>query len=44
MMGILPENTKEMYNASYEEIDEYFAWLSDRICAFTRPLDEFTGI
>ena len=44
MMGILPENTKEMYNAQYDEIHNYFAWLSDRICAFTRPLDDFTGI
>ena len=43
-MGILTENTKEMYNASWEEIDEYFDWLSNRMCAFTRPLDEFTGI
>ena len=44
MMGILPENTKEMYNASKDEIEEYFAWIELRMCAFTRPLDEFTGI
>ena len=44
MMGVLPENTKEMYNATYDEIDEYFGWLELRMCAFTRALSEFTGI
>ena len=44
MMGVLPENTKEMYNATWDEIDEYFGWLELRMCAFSRPLSEFTGI
>ena len=44
MMGILPENTFEVRDASFDELDETIEWLSYRIAALTRVLESRTGI
>ena len=44
MMSILPENTFEIKDASFDELDEIIEWLSYRIVALTRVLEISTGI
>ena len=44
MMGILPENTFEIRNASYGEVEELYAWLRDRIAVQAKILVNKTGI
>ena len=44
MMGILPENTIEMKDVTYDQIQETIEWLSYRIVVLTRVLENLTGI
>ena len=44
MMGILPENTIELRDASANEMDAIIEWLTHRIVALTRVLSQKTGI
>ena len=44
IMGIPPENTIEMKDVAYDEIEEKIEWLSYRIAVLTRVLENPTGI
>ena len=44
MMGILPENTYELVDATFAQIDELTELLSDRIAVLSLPLKSATGI
>ena len=44
MMGILPENTYELRDATYSEVEKRIEWLSYRIAVLTRVLSNSTGI
>ena len=44
LMGILPENTFEMKDVSYIEIEEKFRWLCWRVKVQTKVLTNTTGI
>ena len=43
-MGILPENTFEMKDVSYREIEEKIRWLCWRVKVQTKVLTNTTGI
>ena len=43
-MGILPENTLQMKDVTYDQIEETIEWLSYRIAVLTRVLENPTGI
>ena len=44
LMGILPENTIEIKDAKYDQLDETIEWLSYKIAVLTRVLENPTGI
>ena len=44
MMGILPENIFQLKDVSYDDLEKYMEWLTWRIVAQTRVLDNHTGI
>ena len=44
MMGILPENTFELRDISYDQIEERIKWLCWRVVVQTKVLVKATGI
>ena len=44
MLGILPENTFELTDATSDELDEIIDWLQNRIAVLTRILVKNTGL
>ena len=44
MMGILPENTYELVDPSFDQMEEFIGLLKNRIVALASPLKSNTGI
>ena len=44
MMGILPENTYDLHDASHEQMTEFYDWFRFKIAVQSKFLDNDTGI